>query len=81
MSSESEKGRCSWDGRRQTVPRGPVERRQGKLGRRASIDGRAGRREHRRAEVTTAVDVSRTTDALSEIRPGGAVQTTLRQNT
>jgi len=50
-----------------------VERRQGKP------NGRDD--ESRRVEVTTAVDVSRPTDDIREVRRGGAVQTTVRQNT
>ena len=79
LSLESEKGRCSSDGRRQTVARpwsGDIERP-------VSESGSTNRRDDdsRRAEVTTAVDVSRMTDAVREVRLGRAVQTTLRQNT
>jgi len=58
----------------------PVVRRQGKPGRRASIDERAGRR-----EPSSGGDDGRRRqppdDVLREVRRGRAVQTTLRQNT
>jgi len=62
-----------------TVARPWCGDRESPVAERRSTNGRDD--ESRRAEATTAVDVSRPTDVLREVRRGRAVQTTLRQNT
>jgi len=81
-SPDSEKWRCSSDGRRQTVPRSWSGDRESPVAQCRSTNGRDDEScRSRRAEVTTAVDVSRPTDALREVQRGRVVQAAVRQNT